>query len=246
MGIFGKKKEIRFEAITIERQRDVFRALEQRGWMLCSDPFQFDIEKPPEKLRKDALGMAKDLKAELLIETWDPIFKNKPHKGLSYSAWRPMTPEEMNKKRLEAEAVKRPNYSDSMGSVQAKPQVAVQADESDLEALQKVMEKEIAAQPEIVTGKLVKGDGIEILTDSEGIKTLSAEDPYKRAGRTAEEIIKEKPGESSEGPLFEQSMKIELGEPDTRDPTAEVDGLAMMLAAAGPEAPKKKEPPEGA
>ncbi len=31
MGLFGKKKEIRFEAITIERQRDVFRALEQRG-----------------------------------------------------------------------------------------------------------------------------------------------------------------------------------------------------------------------
>jgi hypothetical protein len=245
MGLFSKKKEIRFEAITIERQRDVFRALEQRGWTQCSEPFQFDVEKVPEKIRKDALNMAKDLKADLLIETWDPIYRNKPHKGLFYSVWRPMTTEELNKKRLEAETMKRPDYSDSMGVVQAKAAAHVQAEQVDLDALQKVMEKEVAVQPEYTTGMLVRGDDVGLVSEEGSIKTIVADDPYKTIGRGADETIREKSEYvSGDGPVFDESMKLELGAPDTTDPTAQVDGMAMMLEAAGPDAPKKKEQPQ--
>jgi hypothetical protein len=243
MGLFGKKKEIRFEAITIDRQRDVFRALEQRGWKLCSEPFQIDLDKAPDKLRKDAMSMARDLNADLLIETWDPIFKNKPFRGLSYSAWRPMTPEEIKKKQMEAESAKRPNYSDSMGVVQAKRQEIVLAEQVDLEALQKVMEKEVPLQPEIVTGKLMRAEEVGLISDSGSIRPISAEDPYHRTNRSADEVIRESPSDQGgEGPVFEQSMKIELGEPDTTDPTASVDGMAMMLEAAPLEPAKKKDP----
>lgn len=240
MGLFGKKKDIRFESITIDRQHDVFRALENRGWTLCTEPFKFDIERSTEKIRKDALSMAKDLKAELLVETWDPIYHNKPYKGLSYAAWRPMTPDEVEKKRREAILKKRPDYSDSLG--EAKLQVKAQAPiatQEDMNALESMVVEEARSSEAGPSGQHPSLDDGSF--SSEGsIKTISADDPYHHRGDTARSILKEDPTISGgSGPLFEQSMEIQLGEPDTSDPTAEVDAMALMMDAAQPKEAKK-------
>jgi hypothetical protein len=244
MGIFGKKKEIRFESITIDRQTDVFRALENRGWTLCSEPFKFDLERATEKIRKDALNMAKDLKAELLVETWDPIYHNKPYKGLSYSAWRPMTQEEAQKKRADAMSMKRPDYSDSLGEAKLNEKPSMpQVSQEDMRAFESVVAQEMAEQANTPGVHPSREPGYTEPTET--IKAISAEDPYHHRGESASSVLKDDNIISGgSGPLFEQSMHLELGAPDTTDPSGEVDAMALMMDAAEPEEKKKVEEQE--
>ena len=245
MGLFGKKKNIRFESITLDRQRDIFKALESRGWAQCSDAFSFDLDRPTEKLRKDAMAMARDLKADLLIETWDPIYHNRPYKGLSYSVWRPMTQEEINRKRMIAQAEKRPNYSDSLGTVQARPKAAeTLIDERDIEAMESIMGPESLKSASTEPDEREKGLSPAIEMGSIGV--VSADDPYERRTEPPREVRKESMGEKSgSGPVFDEGLKLEFGIPEESDPTSEIDAMALMSDAAEEKKPAAgKERPE--
>jgi len=245
MGLFGRKKEIRFESIVIDRQRDVFRALEQRGWTLCTDPFKFELEKTTDKLRKEAMSMAKDLKAELLVEVWDPIYHNRPHKGLMYAAWRQMTPDEVQMRRMEEASRKRPDYSDSLGTAQSRPSAPqVEIAREDMEVLDSFANEEVDAGPQLQAGKVVQAGDVGLAVDDGSIKAVAVDDPYHHRGEAAERLVLGDALESSEGPLFEHTMQLELGTPDTSDPTEGVDAMALMMeAASGPPTPRKAAEP---
>ena len=247
MSLFGKKKNIRFESITLDRQRDIFKALESRGWTQCSEAFSFDLDRTTEKLRKDAMAMARDLKADLLIETWDPIYHNRPYKGLSYSVWRPMTQDEINKKRMLAQTEKRPNYSDSLGTIQARPKATeTLIDEKDIEAMENIVDREVLASASTEPdGGSENGPSRAI--DMGSIEVVSADDPYKRRTEPPREVRKEAMGEKAgSGPVFDEEMKLEFGVPEESDPTSKIDAMALMAGAAEEEktAAEKEHPEE--
>ncbi|MFO8051302.1 MAG: hypothetical protein R6V01_06345 [Thermoplasmatota archaeon] len=229
MGLFGKKKKVRFETITVERERDVFNALEQRGYVLCTDPFQFDMERSHQKLRKDALSMAKDLDAELLVEVWDPIFQHMHWKGLKYAAWRKATPKELEEKRREKEKAERPDYSDSMGSYD---DLQRRIDEKQLKVAQEDLRYfDSSVQKE--EGQEVSergGSEDEIGMTSEQMETISSYNPYDHQGEDQDiygeaHIDKEA---AQTGPVFEKNMELDLEAVDTKDPTEDIDPLSMM------------------
>ncbi|MGA1848164.1 MAG: hypothetical protein ACMUHB_02385 [Thermoplasmatota archaeon] len=235
MKLFGKKKEIRFETITIDRERDVFRALEKRGWTLCSDPFQFDIQKSHEKLRKDAMKMARELDAELLVEVWDPIYQRMHWKGLKYSAWRKATPQEL----MERQKVQtgRPDYSDSFASydtiAQKLEQKKIHISQEEVRSYDSVLQAENVDDGGEVYGNSDEDMGMR----TEHIETMSSFNPYDHQGESQDDlqsrtIDKEA---ASKGPMFESDMQLETGAPDVSDPTRDIDPLAMMMDAAGEE-----------
>lgn len=248
MNLFGKKKEFRFESITIDRQREVFRGLEDRGWILCQDTFQFDMEKPPDKIRKMAMKQGKDLKCELLIEIWDPIYQAKPWKGLSYGAFRKMTSDEIIRRQVERK--KRPNYDHAMGDVSdmlpSRPQIQVNPE--DLKALESIVEKEhIHADGMGVVSRGVDKD----MGPTDSIKAVAVLDPLDHQGEMGADLVKEPAKKEDSGPryesapnftqgapisqpLFDSSMKIETLDEvlDKTDLIKEVDPLAMMIDAA--------------
>jgi hypothetical protein len=233
--LFGKKKEIRFETITIDRERDVFRALEKRGWTLCSDPFQFDVQKSHEKLRKDAMKMARELEAELLVEVWDPIYQRMHWKGLKYSAWRKATPQEL----MERQKVKtdRPDYSDSFSSYDT---IAQKLDQKHIHISQEeVMSYDSVLKAENVedTGEVYGNSDEDMGMRTEHIETMSSFNPYDHQGESqddyqAQTIDKEA---ASQGPMFDNEMQLETGAPEVSDPTKDIDPLALMMDAAGQE-----------
>ncbi|MBN1389046.1 MAG: hypothetical protein JXA22_00205 [Candidatus Thermoplasmatota archaeon] len=233
MGLFGKKKEIRFETILIEREREVFRQLENKGWSLCTDPFQFDVQKTHDKLRKDAMKMAKELHAELLVEVWDPVYQHMHWKGLRYSAWRRATPEEMlerQKKKMD-----RPDYSDTMGSLDniamKLEQKKLKVDRQELEQYDSVL----TAEPSQIEGE-VYGDSEEDMgMVTEHIDTVSTQNPYDIQGSTEDAALRSSTLDheaASQGPVFDGEMKLETGDPDSSDLTGEIDPLALMMEAA--------------
>ncbi|MFW3146188.1 MAG: hypothetical protein ACMUIE_05200 [Thermoplasmatota archaeon] len=238
MGLFGKKKQIRFESILVDQETDVFSKLEQRGWILCTDPFQFDINKSHEKLRKDAMNMAKDLHAELLVEVWDPIFQRMHWRGLKYAAWRRATPAEMMERQKKEEMKKRPDYHDSMGDYE---RIHQQIDKKKLQ----VAQEDIAAfakdvdQQDIKTEGEVYGSSEEDMgMRSEHLEVYKAYDPYDHQGESDEGLRKKQHIDSEaadKGPMFDSSMKLETGDPSSEDPTKEIDPLALMMEAAGTE-----------
>jgi len=233
--LFGKKKEIRFETITIDRERDVFRALEKRGWTLCSDPFQFDIQKSHEKLRKDALKMARELDAELLVEVWDPIFQRMHWKGLKYSAWRKATPQELIERQKAQSS--RPDYSDSFASYDA---ITRKLDQKQI----RVSQEEIRSYDSVLKAENVEdyGEGYgnseeEMGMRSEKIETMSSFNPYDHQGESNDDgegdtVDREA---ASRGPMFDSEMQLEMGAPEVSDPTGTIDPLALMMDAAGEE-----------
>ncbi|MGA1872650.1 MAG: hypothetical protein ACMUHY_03170 [Thermoplasmatota archaeon] len=236
MSLFGKKKEIRFETILIDRERDVFRMLENRGWALCTDPFQFDVQKSHEKLRKDAMKMARELHAELLVEVWDPIYQHMHWKGLKYSAWRRATQQELLERQKKK--VGRPDYSDSMGSLE---NIALKLEQKKL----KVDQEELHQYDSVLTTDASQMEG-EVYGNSdedmgmvtEHFETYSSLDPYDHQGKSASETTKRSMVDreaASQGPMFESGMVLETGVPDTNDPTKEIDPLALMMEAAVPD-----------
>lgn len=234
MGLFGRKKQVRFETITADRERSVFEALENKGYVLCTDPFQFDIEKSHQKLRKDAMSMAKDLHAELLVEVWDPIFQHMHWKGLKYAAWRKATPKEMEEKRKKMELASRPDYSDAMGSydeLQKKiEQKKLQVAQEDLQYFSDSVKVDESAPREKMSRP---EDEMEMVT--EDIEVVSSYDPYDHQGESQDlysgnsTVDKEA---ASSGPMFDDGMALELNKVESTDPTKEIDPLQLMMDAA--------------
>ena len=249
MGIFNKTK-IRFETITVERRSIVFRALEGRGWTLITDPYQIDMDKTPEKLRKIAMKNARELHGELVVETWDPLYLRQPYKGLTYSAWRQMTPEEISQKKVEREKENtgRPDYSDTMGTLEdlsrkmlEKPKVQISTEDmKTIDEMAKDSEFSVAA------GVVYGSKDTDMKMVSANIETVSVENPYDHFGERGRDLIKSTssapgttvgdgnlPGvQSGGGPVFDESKKLELGVASIQDDLKEVDPLAMMMAAA--------------
>ncbi|MGA1819875.1 MAG: hypothetical protein ACMUHU_02580 [Thermoplasmatota archaeon] len=233
MSLFGKKKEIRFETILIDRERDVFRQLESRGWTLCTDPFQFDVQKSHEKLRKDALKMARELHAELLVEVWDPIYQHMHWKGLKYSAWRRATREEMMERQKKKTG--RPDYSDSMGSMEEiarkLEQKKLRVDTEELHQYDSVL----TTDPTQMEGEVYGNAEEDMGMVTEHFETFSSQNPYDHQGRSASDLEKRSLLDSeaaSQGPMFDGGMTLETGAPDSSDPTKEIDPLALMMDAA--------------
>ncbi|MGA1792696.1 MAG: hypothetical protein ACMUHM_01985 [Thermoplasmatota archaeon] len=233
MSLFGKKKEIRFETILIDREREVFRQLESRGWALCTDPFQFDVQKSHEKLRKDALKMAKELHAELLVEVWDPIYQHMHWKGLRYSAWRRATREEMMERQKKK--TDRPDYSDSMGSMEdiarRLEQKKLRVDTEELHQYDSVL----TADPTQMEGEVYGNAEEDMGMVTEHFETISSYNPYDHQGQSASELSKKSLVDNeaaSQGPMFDSGMTLETGVPETSDPTKEIDPLALMMEAA--------------
>ncbi|MCK5773918.1 MAG: hypothetical protein KAH57_09035 [Thermoplasmata archaeon] len=248
---FFSKNKIRFETITVERRSIVFRALEGRGWTLITDPYQIDMDRTPEKLRKIAMKNARELHGELVVETWDPLYLRQPYKGLTYSAWRQMTPEEIQQKKVEREKdnTGRPDYSDTMGTLEdlsrkmlEKPKLQINTE--DMNTIdQMAKDSEFSVEPGMVYGS--KDTDMEMVTAN--IETVSVENPYDHYGETGRDLIKKStssapgtttvggnlPGvQSGGGPVFDESKKLELLAAPVQEELKEVDPLAMMMAAA--------------
>lgn len=233
MGLFGKKKEIRFETILIDREREVFRQLENRGWALCTDPFQFDVQKSHEKLRKDAMKMARELHAELLVEVWDPIYQHMHWKGLRFSAWRRATPEELLERQRNK--LNRPDYSDTMGSLeniaQRLDQKTLKVDQEELHQYDSVLTSDISE----VGGEAYGSSEEDMGMVTEHLDTVSSLNPYDYQGSTDDDTIKGSTIDreaARSSPVFDGEMQLQTGEPDSSDPTKEIDPLALMMQAA--------------
>jgi len=245
MSLFGKKKEIRFETILVDRERDVFRQLESRGWTLCTDPFQFDVQKSHEKLRKDALKMARELHAELLVEVWDPIYQHMHWKGLKYSAWRRATREEMIERQKKK--TDRPDYSDSMGSLEniarRLEEKKLRVDTDELHSYDSVL----TAEPNQLEGEIYGGAEDDMGMVTEHFETISSYNPYDHQGQSASDLSKDPvlDGEAAgQGPVFDAGMTLETGAPDSSDPTKEIDPLAMMMQEAPEQAVQQQPAPQ--
>jgi hypothetical protein len=222
MGLFGKKKEFRFETITIDREREVFRALEDRGWSLCTDPFTFDEQKPAEKIRKDALKTGKDLDAELMVEVFDPLYARTPWKALKYAAWRKATPEEIRSRM--AQKMARPSYSDTMSSYE---EIETRLDQKKVQ----VSTEEIRAFDSVVKKEDVKLEGETYGSAYEDMGMIKGDIQAIRSRSPFESILAESQPDHS-GPVFESGIHIETGAPDSSDPTTQIDPLALMMAEA--------------
>ena len=227
MGLFSRKPKIRFETITVERERDVFRALEKQGYILCDDPFQFDAQKSAEKLRKDARSIAKELNGELIVEIYDPIYHTMPWKGLRYAVWRNATREELVKRAQDQQAKTRPNYKDTMGSyddiARKLDEKKIHVSEEDLRSLDVVMTNEQIDTKGDMDGKLLD----ELKKADSAIQAITTFNPYDHQGEMGHEM-----DEQPTGPVFEKSMD-ELSEPlPSSEPTPEVDAISLMQSAA--------------
>ena len=261
MKLFNKTK-IRFETITIERRNEVFRALENRGWTLITDPYQIDMDKTPEKLRKISMKNAKELHGELVVETWDPIHLRQPFKGLTYSVWRQMTPAEIQQKKVEREKERsgRPDYSDTMGSLEdlsrkmlEKPKVEIHSE--DMQAIDDMARETRMGE---IGGKAYGEMDAEMVMVRADFDTVSVENPYDNFGKTGRDLVKgsssSAPGtlagdgslpgvRSTDGPVFDNSMKLDIGG-YVEEKVKEVDPLAMMMAAADEAPPSPPPQPE--
>lgn len=226
MGLFSKKPKVRFETITIDRETEVFRALENKGWILCDDPFQFDLHKPPEKLRKDAMSVAKDLKGELIVEIYDPIYVNMPWKGLRYAVWKRATPDQIRERIAKQQEKARPNYKDTMGSyddIQRQlDQRRIHVSEEDLHALDDLK----LDQDSDLKGDSGGKQSDELRMANEAIQAISTFDPYEHQGEYADE------GAESKGPVFEESIELQADVPDATDPSEEINAMDMMMGEA--------------
>jgi hypothetical protein len=238
MGLFSKKKKVRFETILVERERDVFSALKQKGYTLCTDPFQFDAQKSHQKLRKDAMSMAKDMHAELLVEVWDPIFNHMHWKGLKYAAWRKATPAEVEEKRKKQVQADRPDYSDSMGSYE---EIQKKIDEKQLKIAQddlRSFEESVKIENVELEGEVYGGSEEEIGMVSESLETMSSFNPYDHQGESQDDFQKDQhidQAAAKAGPVFDNNMQLEFKEVETVDPMKSIDPILMMMDAAGPE-----------
>jgi hypothetical protein len=239
MGLFSKKPKIRFETITVEREREVFRALEGRGWILCDEPFQFDVKKPPEKLRKDAKSVAKDLNGELIVEIYDPIYQSMPWKGLRYAVWRKATQDEMVERIKKQQEKARPNYKDTMGSyedIQKKlDQKKIVVTEEDLHALDSV----VSTQNIDVKGDLDGKTKEELREASEAIQAISTFNPYDHQGEEGHEMDGEL---GPSGPVFQESIQLQSDMPEDRELPSDIDAMSMMQEAASEPPVEVKEP----
>jgi hypothetical protein len=224
MGLFSKKPKVRFETITIDRETEVFRALENKGWILCDDPFQFDLHKPPEKLRRDAMSVAKDLRGELIVEIYDPIYVNMPWKGLRYAVWRRATPDEIRDRIAKQQAKARPNYKDTMGSYddihRQLDQKRIHISEEDLHALDDIKVDDDSGLSGDSGGKQSE----ELRMANEAIKAISSFDPYEHQGEYADEEAE------SKGPVFEERIELQADVPDATDPSEDIDAMDMMMS----------------
>lgn len=227
LGLFNRKPKIRFETITIDRELEVFRKLEASGYVLCEDPFQFDIKKPAEKLRKDAMSMAKDLHGELIVEIFDPIYQTMPWKGLRYAVWRKATPMEIQERIKKQQEKHRPNYKDTMGSydeiARQLDRKKIQVSEDDLHALDSVVSSNTHPTEREIDGKTKE----ELEEASEAIKAISTFNPYDHQGEEGHEM-----DEPAGGPVFEQSIQLETDVVESEDITEDVDAMSMMQDAA--------------
>ncbi len=227
MGLFSRKPKIRFETITVDRERDVFRALEKQGYILCDDPFQFDAQKPAEKLRKDARSVAKEIKGELIVEIYDPIYQTMPWKGLRYAVWRTATREELVERAKKDQEKIRPNYKDTMGSyddiARKLDEKKIHVSEDDLRSLDVVMTGEQIDTKGDMDGKLLD----ELKKADSAIQAITTFNPYDHQGETGHEM-----DEQPTGPVFEQSMNDLTEAPPSSDPTPDVDALSLMQSAA--------------
>lgn len=247
MSLFGKKKHIRFETITIDRERDVFRALETKGWTLCSDPFQFDVQKTHEKLRKDALKMAHELDAELLVEVWDPVYQHMHWKGLKYSAWRRATNEEIIERMRKKKDSERPDYSDSMGSYETIAQKLekkkIHVSEEELHQYDSVLKVE----EQQMEGEVYGNSNEDMGMVTEHFDTVSSLNPYDHQGERQADIRKDKnidEAAANKGPVFDESQKLQLGEETIQEEKKEIDPLALMMEAAPTQDTTPKPVPE--
>jgi hypothetical protein len=237
LSLFGKKTSIRFETITVDREKDVFRALENKGWTLCSDPFQFDVQKSHEKLRKDALKMAKELHAELLVEVWDPIYQHMHWKGLKYGAWRMATREELLEREKAKQLTGRPDYSDSLGSIET---IAQKLEDKQIHVNQDELhqyDEVLVADKSQMTGEVYGNSDEDMGMVTEHFDTISTLNPYDHQGENQSEIRKDTNVDQEaarQGPVFDESQKLELGEDPMVDQNlAEaIDPLALMMEAA--------------
>lgn len=224
MGLFSKKKEFRFETITSDREREVFRALEDRGWSLCTDPFQFDEQKAAEKIRKDAMRTGKDLNAELMVEIFDPLFARTPWKALKYAAWRKATPEEIRARM--AKKMAKPSYADTMSSyddIETKlDQKRVQVSTEDLKVFDSAVKKEDIKLEGETYGSAYEDMGMA----KSDIKAVKAQSPFDQH----RVLVESQP--DHQGPVFDSEIQIETGVPESSDPTSEIDPLALMMAEA--------------
>ena len=227
MGLFSHKPKIRFETITIDRELEVFRKLEASGYILCEDPFQFDLKKAPEKIRKDAMSMAKDLHGELIVEIFDPIFQTMPWKGLRYAVWRRATPMEIQERIKKRQEKIRPNYKDTMGSyddiARKLDQKKIHVSEEDLHALDSVVSDQDGASQ----GDLDTKTRDELREASDAIEAISTFNPYDHQGEEGHEM-----DQKQRGPVFQQSIELQADPTDSEDITDNVDAMSMMQEAA--------------
>jgi len=227
MGLFNRKPKIRFETITIDRELEVFRKLESGGYILCEDPFQFDIHKPAEKIRKDAMSMAKDLHGELIVEIFDPVFSTMPWKGLRYAVWRKATPIEVQERIKREQNKHRPNYKDTMGSyddiARKLDQKKIHVTEEDLHALDNVVSTQDGSSSGDLDGKTKE----ELKMASQAIEAISTFNPYDHQGEEGHEMD----GRAG-GPVFEQSIELLPDVPKSEDISGNVDAMSMMQEAA--------------
>lgn len=226
MGLFNKKPKIRFETITIDRESEVFRALENKGWILCDDPFQFDVHKSSEKLRKDAMSVAKEVKGELIVEIYDPIYVNMPWKGLRYAVWKRATPEQIRERLAKQQAKLRPNYKDTMGSYEdiarKLDQKKIHVSEDDLHALDNFVAPGSSDQKGDPGGRISE----ELQIANEAIQGISTFDPYEHQGEMVDNTA------ASTGPVFQESIELVSEVPVSEDITDKVDALDMMGSMA--------------
>ncbi|MCD6382874.1 MAG: hypothetical protein J7L88_00230, partial [Thermoplasmata archaeon] len=96
------KKKIEFRSIRSEDEGRIFDALEEGGWVMIGDPYTFtDPSRNIKKVRKFAREEAEERGAELLVESYDYYMSHAENMGLTYTAWRRATPEEIRKRAEE-------------------------------------------------------------------------------------------------------------------------------------------------
>ncbi|OYT47259.1 hypothetical protein B6U83_05245 [Thermoplasmatales archaeon ex4484_36] len=176
MKLFSKKK-VEFRTINSDDEARIFNSLEDGGWVMIGDPYTFEERsRNLKKARKFAMMEAEERGAELLIESYDPYLSHLPHMGLTYSAWRRATPEELKKriemKRLEEE--RRKAEMAAKGELPAERVVEVNVESVEAEAIASGSAEE---EPDMF--------------EAQGIEAVSVEvNPYDIAEKEYEETLK--------------------------------------------------------
>jgi len=188
MKLFSKKK-VEFRTINSDDEARIFNSLEDGGWVMIGDPYTFEERsRNLKKARKFAMMEAEERGAELLIESYDPYLSHLPHMGLTYSAWRRATPEEL-KKRIEMKRLEEERRKAEMAAKGELP--AERVVEVNVEEVAKVLEEVPTGSVEAEAIASGSAEEEPDMFEAQGIEAVSVEvNPYDIAEKEYEETLK--------------------------------------------------------